>query len=84
MKCSKRPAEGAFTIGADYHLKFKNDDGGGYVVKDDKGKDVNIPNSMCFLLVLKSGQVAKPAKTIPRGTSYIPVQPKKKGNDEDE
>jgi hypothetical protein len=83
MRCDKRPAEGAFTIGSDYHLKFKNEAGGGYLVKDDKGVERTIANSICFLPVSASGKVSRPAKTIPRGTSYIPV-PKKKGNDDDE
>jgi hypothetical protein len=83
MKCAQRPPQGSFTVGNDYSLRFKSDDGGGYVVKDDKGHDVNIPNSMCFRCVSKSGKVSPPAKNIPRGMSYIPVVPKK-GKDEDE
>ena len=81
-QCDKRPAEGAFTIGGVYDFKMRSEGTGGYTVKDDKGREVIFPNSICFLSVSKGGRVSKPAKTIPRGTSYIPVQPKKNKDDE--
>jgi len=73
-QCRAKPAVGAFTVGKDYTFKIKSDSGGGYLVNDDKGVEIRLPNSICFSAVGKSGKVSSPPVTIPRGYSPSPLK----------
>ena len=73
-RCVKQPFCGSFTIGKDYSFKIKSDSGGGYLVNDDKGIEINLANSLCFSPVSKSGKVSSPPVVIPRGYSTAPLK----------
>ena len=73
-QCRAKPSSGSFTIGKDYSFKIKTDSGGGYLTIDDKGVEINLPNSICFSPVSKSGKVSSPPVVIPRGYSPAPIK----------
>ncbi len=73
-RCHSKPAHGSFSVGKDYSFKIKTDSGGGYLVNDDKGVEIRLPNSICFSAVGKSGKVSSPPVTIPRGHSPAPLK----------